>query len=261
MNDQDQARQQKKEMVILSVIFVALFCICFLALVAVLLIYTRNFNAFSADPNFLIPATPTPATCPKIPTGWTLEINETFDNNKKDWPLGLEYGEYGKTRSDIIDGKYNIQVTVNRDVNYYYFPLMDFRTSDFFLRADVRQVEGPSNSLYGIIFRLNYDGDRYFFGIRDTQRYILEQRFKDEWFELIPITYSPIVKPGEANQLTVLAQDSHFYFCINQLLVDEIENGEIESGIAGFSYTLFDEGDTAEFEFDNFRLYVPPTIE
>ena len=259
MDDLDQSRKQKNEMVILSVIFGAFFCICILLLGAVLLLYTRNFNEFSTDPNFFIPATPTPASCPKVPTGWTLEVNETFDNNKKGWPLGLEYDDYGKTRSEIIDGKYRIQATVNRDVNYYYFPLMDFGTSDFFLRADVHQVEGPPDSLYGIIFRLNYDGDRYFFGIRDSQRFILDQRFRDEWVKLIPITYSPSIRSGETNQLTVLAQGSRFSLCANRLLVAEFENEDIAFGIAGFSYTLFNEGDEAEFEFDNFRLYVPPS--
>jgi hypothetical protein len=63
----------------------------------------------------------------------------------------------------IIEGKYHVQATASRDVNYHFYPLMDFRTTDFFLRAVVRQLEGPLDSLYGIIFRLNYDSDRYFF--------------------------------------------------------------------------------------------------
>ncbi|MGD8406951.1 MAG: hypothetical protein PVJ21_25050 [Anaerolineales bacterium] len=104
MDDLEQSRKQKNEMVILSVIFGAFFCICIFLLGAVLLIYIRNFNAFSANPNLFLPATPTPATCPKVPTGWSLEINETFDNNKKDWPLGLSMMNMAEreTRLDII---------------------------------------------------------------------------------------------------------------------------------------------------------------
>ena len=259
MDEQGQSRQQKREMVILSIIFGAFFCICILSLGVVLLIYTRNFNALSTNPYILIPGTPTPAVCPKVPLGWNLEIDENFDNNKKDWSVGLRYHDFGRTRSEIVNGNYQIQATASRSVNSYFHPRMNFKTYDFFLQGDVLQIEGPTGGLYGIMFRLNYDGDRYFFGIRDTQRFTLRQNFKDEWSTLIPATYSSAIRPGEPNQLTVLAQDSHFSFCINQLLVDEIDNGDIEFGIAGFSYTLFNEGDKAKFEFDNFRLYVPPS--
>jgi hypothetical protein len=100
-----------------------------------------------------------------------------------------------------------------------------------------------------------------FFGVRDNQRFTFREKSGDEWSTLIPTTYSSAIKPGETNQLTVLAEGSNFSFCINQLLVAEIENEDIEFGIAGFSYSLFNEGDEAKFEFDNFRLYVPPTTE
>lgn len=261
MIDQDQSRQQKKEMVILTIVFGALFCICILILGTVLLVYTRSFNAYSADPNFLVPATPTPVSCPPVPSNWDVKIEDRFNNHLNEWPFGNTDDEYVTENQKIIDGKYRIHAVAKKSVNTYFYPSMDYKVYDFYLSADARQLEGQLDNMYGLMYRLNPDRDRYFFGIRETQRFTLRQYLMNEWHTLIPPTYSPAIMPGEANRLVVVANGSSFTFCINQALVAEIENADITSGKAGFSYSLFNEGDEATFEFDNFQLYVPPETE
>ena len=265
MNNANQSNHQKEDLIFLFIILGVIACVCLICICIIASTSVSLFNSPSGDPFTFIPSTPTPAPayCPKVPSDWTLEINETFDNNKKDWTVGLEYDDYGKTRQDIADGKYKIQASASATQGVYrqYKPLMPYKTYDFYLKADVRQVEGPLDSEYGIVFRNNASGDLYNFGITDNQEFFFDQWFTDDWFNLLPITYTPIVKPGEPNQLTVLAQGAHFSLCINRLLVAEIENDDIVVGKAGFAYSLFNEGDEAEFEFDNFRLYVPPTTE
>lgn len=261
MDNQNQSLRHKGDIIFLVVILGVIFCVFAICAGLVSLLSIGYFNSQSAHPIAIIPATPTPGPCPPIPSDWDLKIEDRFDNNFNHWPIGQKDSDYGTKMREITDGKYRIHAVASKSVNSYFYPSMEYKVYDFYLAADVRQLEGQLSGLYGLVYRRNPDDDRYFFGILDTQMFTLRQKFMNEWHTLIPPTYSPAVRPGEANRLVVIANGSSFTFCINQTLIAEIENADITLGEAGFSYSLFNEGDEATFEFDNFQLYVPPSSE
>jgi hypothetical protein len=264
MNKQDKSLFQRNDIIFLAVILGVLICICVLGFCIISLAAIGNFKAQSANPITFIQLTPTSSPCPPVRADWAVKVEDRFDDNHNHWPIGNELRANIINVSEIREitgGKYRIQATARGSANRYFYPSMDYEVHDFYLMADVRQVEGPLYSLYGLNFRISPHGDQYFFGIRDTQRYTLSQVFEDQRQTLISPTYSPLIRPGETNQLVVVASGPHFVLCINQIAVAEIENADITQGKAGFSYSLIDEGDEATFEFDNFLLYTPPPSE
>ena len=59
------------------------------------------------------------------------------------------------------------------------------------------------------------------------------------------------------NRLAVVAEGAHFVLFVNDQYVAEVDDDRLSSGMVGVAVDLFDPGDEAVFEFDNFELRVP----
>ena len=97
----------------------------------------------------------------------------------------------------------------------------------------------------------------YYFAIREYRWYSFSVLDNNEWTTLIDWTENSAIRHGEVNRLTVLAEGSHFVFFINDQYVGEADDSRLSRGRAGVAIELYNAGDKATFEFDNFKLLAP----
>ena len=203
-------------------------------------------------------ATPTPSPTPAAvqPSRWPLVLSDTFDANEHDWPTGSDPNEFVTNKWRITGGKYRWEVQAHQGVHWYVHPAGGY-VSDFYLTVKVQQVSGPRDGGYGVVFRVLNSDNFYFFALRNTQDFIVWRSYRGKWTPLVDWTRSFAIRPGEVNQITVVAQGSHFVFWINDQLVVEADDEKLTTGRVGLSMELYEAGDEAIFEFDNFELRAP----
>ncbi|GIV96473.1 MAG: hypothetical protein KatS3mg057_1130 [Herpetosiphonaceae bacterium] len=186
---------------------------------------------------------------------WPLRIADTFDNNRRFWPLNIESGGASRGSLGLIDGAYRWNVRGRSGVIFTASPELDPAAS-FFLSVETRKISGAGNSGYGVMFRQSAPNDYYVFLINDSQSFACFLNKGGRSIPLIDWTHSSAIKTDGTNRLSVLAEGSHFTFFINDLYVGEADSAELRSGYAGLAAVLFAD-DQASFEFDNFQLYAP----
>ena len=163
---------------------------------------------------------------------------------------------YVETDWDLVDGKYQWEVLAKQDVHWYILPHMK-SVSDFYLSTELQRASGPVNSTYGVVFRVKDDDNFYMFGISETQNFSLQRIYKGDWKTLIDWKYSAAIRQEYVNRITILAEGSYFTFWINDQRVYEINDDKIDKGQAGLTMILYEPGDQAVFEFDNFEVREP----
>ena len=126
--------------------------------------------------------------------------------------------------------------------------------SNFYLAVDARQVSGPDDGEYGIVFRQGGDSDYYVFEINNQGQFAVYLHQSDTWEALVSWNDSPAILPGETNRLEALAQGSQFLFYINDQLVMNLDDARLENGDAGLLIGLTNPKDKGTWEFDNFEL-------
>ncbi len=128
--------------------------------------------------------------------------------------------------------------------------------ADFYLTAQAQQVSGPADGSVGLLLRQWDDENYYLFRISQDQYYSFYLFSADEPIPLIDWTPDPSIRPSEPNQLTVVGKGSHFLFFINGEWVDESFDSSIEEGRFGLVAGLFNQGEAAIVEFDDFVLHI-----
>ncbi len=193
------------------------------------------------------------------PTDWRVLLCDTFNDNVNGWWTGtfnsrLTTGSWQMTR-----GKYRLDVKANQGFFYPVYPKTISR-ADFYLTVVGQRSGGVGGAGYGVIFR--DDGvNHYVFEIRDDQIFRLVRYYQLEWTTLIGWTRTSTIQPGEANRLTVRAERSHFTLFINDQLVGEADDDHLTRGSVGLAIEVFNAGDSAVYEFDNFELRAPSVTQ
>jgi tetratricopeptide (TPR) repeat protein len=118
--------------------------------------------------------------------------------------------------------------------------------------VEAQQISGEQGS-YGVVFRIDGADNRYYFDISNSQ-FSVYLMYNNNWTPLIEWTWVSAIRPNESNRLTVSAQGSHFTFFINDLFVGEADNDRLSYGRVGLAVELYNAGDEAVFEFDNFEI-------
>jgi hypothetical protein len=186
---------------------------------------------------------------------WPVLLSDPFDANKNNWILGINDGEYASVVREIKDGKYNWDVTAKK--GFIAWVSADTKSvSDFHLSAEVKRTSGSDQSDYGLVFREDADGNIYYFGI-DNTGYFVMLSYDSQWSDMIGYTKSSAILPDAANRLTVIAEDSHFIFFINDQFVGEMTDNHIKNGTTAIAVEIYDADLEATFEFDNFELRAP----
>ena len=243
---------------LLGCIFSTVICIVLCAIIYL----SRDFikNDIALIPGLIEPTpTPDPDICPKIPSEWVKVMDNDFNANTYNWPLGKYTDEYSESNPKITKGllELSLKAFSNRGVYYYTFPALNISPENFYFMSTVRQISGREDSRYGVIFREN-GGQHYFLSISNSGQFIVKSRndagaWKELWFG----EHSGIIHPGENNQLVILGQDSHYTFCINQHVVGELDNEEHNLGGFGLGILVQHANDVSIFEYDDLIIYAP----
>lgn len=214
----------------------------------------------SPDPSIIPTETPAmrptdaPVAVSTIPTGWTLAFSDDFDDNAHEWVVGGYEDDWGTVTRVITAGLYTWTITATRSVGRWCMPEID-PGSDFYLTVDTRRVSGPLDASYGTVFRHD-TGNYYLFSIRDDGFFNLNLWYDFTWRAVIDWTGTLAIRPGEVNQLAVLAKGTHFTLSINGTTVAEVEDEQLAEGEMGLSVVFITPGN-AVFTFAGFEIYTP----
>lgn len=188
---------------------------------------------------------------------WQEILSEPFDNNNNNWYIAAqEDDEYSKSTFEITDGKYRLSVLAHQSF-IRWVPITTDTLEDFSLTIEAKLVEYSDATDYGIAFRVDSEGNFYYFAIDSDQLYSLYKFQGGEWTTLIEHTETPLIKKDEPNRLTVLAQGTHFILFINDQFVAGMEDDSINKGTTALAIEVFQPDQQATFEFDNIMLRTP----
>jgi hypothetical protein len=199
--------------------------------------------------------TPTPVACPAVPAGWVEVFSDEFESDDNGWPTGSGDDQYAKTNLSVTEGVLHTYTRAHQSVYYYWYPHKIDSLEDFYLKTNVRQVSGPADANYGVVFRMA-GWNHYLYRIDDSGGISIAKRTTNSWDSLRDSSASAI-RPGEYNELVVLGQGSRFKFCVNQQLVAEVEDESYPHGGFGIALGLYQAEDEAVIEYDDFEVYAP----
>jgi hypothetical protein len=242
---------------IMTGLFVGYACICICMCVAIILIWRYSpptMGLLEPTPT----ATPLPVPCPDIPTKWVEVMDDKFGPNVHVWPLGRDKNDYEDSDIEIKNGALTFSFKTYKDFHMFYNPQYVASQHNFYLLTKVRQKKGFLNNDYGVTFRQN-DTKYYYFAINNAGEVLIYKRIDDEDHPWEKLYYMPSssVQPGKYNELTVIAQDSHFIFCVNQQMVTEMDDNSYVSGEVGIGMNLMKANDEVVIEYDNYTMYGP----
>ncbi len=186
---------------------------------------------------------------------WPVVVSDDFSANVNDWLIGKGDDEYSVNELRIVSGKYRWEMKAKQGFHYRQWPRTG-SVSDLSLSVDIRQVSGPDGADYGLVFRDTDDGF-YAFSISNTGYFSVQLFSNGVWTPLIDWTTTSTIRPGDVNRLAVVAEGAHLVFFVNDQYVAEVDDDHLSSGMVGVAVDLFDPGDEAVFEFDNFELRAP----
>ncbi|HOT92713.1 MAG TPA: protein kinase [Anaerolineae bacterium] len=198
--------------------------------------------------------THTPVVSIAAPAGWSLAFADDFQDNAHAWVVGSYTEAWGAMSRVIADGVYTWEINAVQSVGRWC-TLEITPTADFYLMVDARRVKGPPDAGYGLVFR-HRDGNYYLFSIRDDGFFNFNLWYDFTWNAIIDWTGTLAIRPGEVNQLAVLAEGTQFTFSINGETVATAEDAQLADGEVGLSVLLITPGE-ATFTFERFRLYSP----
>jgi signal peptidase I len=122
---------------------------------------------------------------------------------------------------------------------------------DAVVSATFRKVGGAPGGSTGLIVRSSGAADYYTFELHDDGRVAVWRRAGDSWFELLPPTDSPAVRPGAApNQLTARVVGAELAFLVNDTEMATLTDDGLPEGGAG----VFVEGASNAVEFQQFLV-------
>lgn len=187
---------------------------------------------------------------------WTVVINEFFFDNANDWATGERDGNYAKINWTLGDGVYRWETIAHDGFVWWVYPEIE-PSSDFYLAADIMQIDGPPDSEMGLMFRHTDDGTYYTFEIDGQQDFAVFYQDGSDWNTIWEWTESTAIIPDGINRLAVIAQGEHMIFYINDQFVAEVFGSYTNSGTAGLLVGLGEAGQEGIWEFYNFEYRVP----
>jgi hypothetical protein len=207
--------------------------------------------------NKTITLTATPAITLSNINDWNLVLYDTFDQEGSSWNFGSADTDYFTMDRYIENGKYiwNMQL---KDRSYGSGTAPNLALlSDFYVSVEIKQLDGVTNASGGIVFRKDVKDNYYSFEINSKQYYAIYVKYDDKSVKLVDWTKTTSIHPFNVNQLSIIAQGSHFYMFINNQYVGDFTDDTLSKGKVGLLASLYHPNDNAVFEFDNFDVRIP----
>jgi hypothetical protein len=176
-------------------------------------------------------------------------FEERFDSDANGWATGEFEDEYSQDEITIEDGQYTLRVTAKK-VSYIEKVLPNQEFSDFMLTLEATPRDADDHYSYGVAFRENLETHTYTFEIGNDGLYAIFL-FDGEWQKLKDWSSAKAVKPGQTNELKVIAKGSTLTFFVNAEELTTIEDDALSEGKVGLVVDMFEEGKSATVDFDN----------
>ena len=190
---------------------------------------------------------------------WPLVLQEKFSSANRNWNTGQDNNNLAVENLSITGNQYTWKMTSKKTMGSFSFPDMD-TLSDLFVSVDLQVPASSENSSdqAGIIFRHSQaEKSFYFFGVNPGGTYSLREYDGSSWIDLIPLTVTDRLKPGQVNHLAVSIQDSQILLVINDTLIDNIQDTDLSEGTAGLGLYLAAPGEDVTIVFTNFSVRAP----
>jgi hypothetical protein len=180
---------------------------------------------------------------------WLILHQETFsDPTATTWRVG----EGNKSKEWIYNGEYYILIKAT----YLYVSAYthDGLFNSFRIDVDARQVAGPDQNKYGIVFRRE-DGDNFYNFYITGDGYICFRKHQNgDWVEISGKQACAAVNKGQSsNHITVTANGSRFTFRVNDIEVLSTTDNSFTTGDIGVMTSTYDDTGVV-VAFDNFTV-------
>lgn len=154
-----------------------------------------------------------------------------------------------------------LTITIAASNTVQYATLDDQTFGDFVLEVDTWQRSGPPEGSYGVLFRLQEDGQFLRFDITGSGMYVVERHEADgSWTRLTPDWVStPAINQGlnELNRLKIIAAGQSLTFYINDILLGQLVDDAPTVGSIALDAGTFG-GDNLQVSFDNLTITSGP---
>jgi len=188
---------------------------------------------------------------------WTTVLDDPFDLNAHAWLDSTGEDDWGRVTRAIEGGEYIWQIEAFSSVGRWCTPDMPL-LGTVYASVDAQRQSGPLNTAYGLVLR-HVSGSYHVFSVRDDGYFRFSSWYGSDWQAEIDWTATLALKPGEANQLVVIAEGNRFELYVNGSYLDTATSDLLASGEVGLTVELAEPGE-ATIVFDNFRVRSPEEV-
>jgi hypothetical protein len=202
----------------------------------------------------VITATVLPTSSPPVistPTGGVL-LDETFSDSGSGWDTYAD----NDMETGYQDGEFRIAVLQN-DITTWTTPTAGQGFADYTVEVDARQVEGPLDSSFGLVVRVQPDDENlYRFAISADGYYVVDLYQNGQWTTLKDWEASEAIHQGlnAVNRLWVVCDRSKFSFYVNDAHLADLIDNTFSSGQIGLTVGSSPEEGGVVVHFDNLRV-------
>ncbi len=199
------------------------------------------------------PTTPLPTRSSPPPGGGGGVL---FQDDFEDPNSGWEVGDYVGGSVGYRDGYYYVLAT-DRGSTMWAAASRSF--TDVAIDVEATQAVAPpnNNNDYGVICRLQPDGNGYYFVVSGDGFYAIYRAVEGEFEPLVDFTPSDVIRQGNAtNHIRAVCKATHLVLFVNGEKVAEAEDATFAEGDIGLTATTYEDRPT-EIHFDNLVVRRP----
>ena len=186
---------------------------------------------------------------------WPELLTDSFDSWSYDWPRGRQDGQYNSFAWTLAEGKYHWEVQGKTGFTFWTYP-DDQPVWNEYLSVEIQRLGGSPDAEAGLVFHA-VDQDYWCFLISGEGSLFIGKMAGGDWEVSWPLSSSAVLA-DQSNLLEVITQDGYSIFLINGFNLMGMSAGEDQPGAAGLMVSLWNAGDQATWEFDNFQVRQSP---
>ena len=190
---------------------------------------------------------------------WSPLWVESFTDNRRGWPTGVQQDEFIAVTAVITGGKYLWTVSPKKGDSYWnLIPTNGKALADFSAAVNLRFIRGSDEGsyAYGLVFR-HVNDDYGFFGLQNNGKFRVLVVYHTGIYQDITQSAAAIrTQPGQANRIAVRALGSNFLFLINDQVVWQLAE-DMTPGEIGLGVDVRSKRDEAQVEFTDLEVHAP----
>jgi tetratricopeptide (TPR) repeat protein len=204
-------------------------------------------GSFEISPQSQLTNTLPVALQPSVPLNVNkLYLDETYDNNNANWWTGS--GVVKETST--IDGELTM-LTTQPDHAFTSSCTPCGVPFNFYMEADTRYVQGPTDAAYGLIYRGQVNLSSFYAFLISPNGEYLVAKYNGSWTRLIDWTPSNLLNQEGKNKLGVLCKEAHCDFYINGTHVNSADDDTLNGQFIGVRV----DRDQIQAAFDNVAVW------